>query len=93
MENEERFDKTKFRNEEFLKSFLSHSSHVIVFEKNDGSIRTMNATRDKSLITVEPKNNKTRKINEDYIPVFDLDIQEWRSFNIDSLIFVDGLKL
>lgn len=79
---------------EILKTKLSHGKTTVVFEKADGTIRVLTATRDKDLLPrSESADNKTRKESVDMIPVFDTDIQEWRGFSIDKLVSINGVKI
>ena len=56
------------------------------FEKKDGSIREMNATlKEDMVIAYEKKTEKEKVVNEEVLPVFDIDKQEWRSFRLDSI--------
>lgn len=58
---------------------------TVVFEKTDGSLRTMKATLFPELIPTVPESNNPRKQSEAAIRVFDLDKKEWRSFRFDSV--------
>lgn len=63
----------------------------VTFTKKDGTERKMICTLQEDRIPpvflngTEQFEYKTRKQNLDVIPVFDLDIQEWRSFRVDSV--------
>jgi hypothetical protein len=63
----------------------------VTFTKKDGTERKMTCTLQEDRIPpvflngTEQFEHKTRKQNLDVIPVFDLDIQEWRSFRVDSV--------
>ena len=87
---------------EVLKTKLAMGTSDIVFEKADGTIRTMKASRDKQVISdlvgeeiyesyVNP--SKPRKEATDMVPAFDTDIKQWRGFSIDKLISVNGMKV
>lgn len=59
---------------------------VITFEKADGSERTMTATLDYTLVPEDKKpSGGNRKSNPDVRPVFDVKIEEWRSFRWDRV--------
>ena len=46
----------------------------------------MNATlKEDMVIAYEKKTEKEKVVNEEILPVFDIDKQEWRSFRLDSL--------
>lgn len=87
---------------EILKTKLAMGTSDIVFEKADGTIRTMKASRDKDVIAklvpveiyesyVNPA--KPRKEAVDMVPAFDTEIKQWRGFSIDKLISVNGMKV
>jgi hypothetical protein len=58
----------------------------VTFEKKDNTIRVMNCTlREDLIVNYEKKTSRVRKINNDIIPVFDIDIREWRSVRMDSI--------
>ena len=57
----------------------------ILFEKDDGSIREMNATLRIDLLPPQKENTKPRKESADVVKVYDLDKRSWRSFKIDRL--------
>ena len=69
-----------------IKSVLSNNRAKVVFTKADGTERTMICTLDVNQI---PKDSHPKKYkepsNHDVIKVFDLDINQWRSFRIDSV--------
>lgn len=80
---------SKFNKAEVV-SKLKTGVHTIVFTKSDGSERTMKATLLKE--TVEPllKGGDNRRIVPSYIvPVVDVDLNEWRSFDINFLKSID----
>lgn len=71
---------------EWLTGLLAERPVELSFEKKDGSIREMKATLKKDLVVeYEKKTDKEKVVNEEVLPVFDLDKQEWRSFRLDSL--------
>jgi len=70
----------------WLLKVLSNQTIELEFEKKDGSIREMTATlKEDRVIAYEKKTDKEKNTNENIIPVFDVDKQEWRSFRIDCL--------
>ncbi|QDB71872.1 hypothetical protein HWC54_gp200 [Klebsiella phage Marfa] len=86
---------------EVLKVKLSMGISDVVFEKADGTIRTMKGTRDKDVVSslvgaeiyesyVNP--SKPRKESTDMVPLFDTELKQWRGFSIDKLISVNGMK-
>lgn len=54
----------------------------------------MVATLAKELIPedMQPKSDKPIKENNEVVRVFDTVIQQWRSFRIDSLLSVNGIR-
>lgn len=74
-----------------LKEQLKNGVVTVVFEKTDGSERTMRCTLSDNYVPQVlseydgqvPKN--TRQINDSVQPVWDIDAQGWRSFRIDSV--------
>ena len=71
-------------------SRLAMDAQQVVFTKKDGTERVMNCTIDFMMIPVEhqpviKEDAPERKISTETIRVFDLDINEWRSFRVDSV--------
>jgi hypothetical protein len=74
----------------WLKSHLAFGPVTVTFTKKDGTERVMNCTTNPELVPkVEVKESieikKERKINEDVMPVFDLESNAWKSFRWDSI--------
>lgn len=76
----------------WLTGHLSLGEVRLVFTKKDGTDREMICTTNSDLIPsapivestdAEPK--KEKKVNEDVMPVYDLEAQGWRSFRWDSI--------
>jgi hypothetical protein len=58
----------------------------VMFEKTDGTMRTMRCTLREDYITAhEKKTDRTKTVNENVLPVWDLDAASWRSFRVDSI--------
>ena len=79
---------------EALKKMFSVGTH----SKKDGTVREMIATRDPALMPFEtyekwlvPNVEKPRKESETSLPVYEIAVEGFRSFGLDSLINVDGL--
>lgn len=72
------------------KEILKRSICEITFNKVDGSKRVMRCTlKAECLPEVKVDSNKpnrTRKVAEGIVPVFDLDAKGWRSFREDSVV-------
>jgi hypothetical protein len=76
-----------------IRDFLAHHPIVrIRFRKLNGDERVMIATNDFRLIPEEawPSEKGTHNYHASY-PVFDLHLQEWRSFKPDNLIDMEAL--
>jgi hypothetical protein len=74
----------------WLKSHLAYGPTTIVFTKKDGTERVMNCTTNPELVPavelVEGAETKsTRKVNEEVMPVYDLEAKAWKSFRWDSI--------
>lgn len=74
-------------NRESMVDQLHRGICTVVFEKKDGSMREMHCTlhpdrlpQRQTLTEVSPT-----PPNPDTIRVFDTDLQEWRSFRVDSV--------
>lgn len=70
----------------FMLEHLAENTMTITFTKKDGTQRVMRCTRDMNTIPAE-KHPSTTTTNDatDAIRVFDLEKQEWRSFNLSSV--------
>ena len=81
----------------WLRSHLNYGPVTVTFVKKDGSERVMECTTNTSLVPQVlhetntdnpvdfPAPKKERKINEDIMPVYDLESQAWKSFRWDSI--------
>jgi hypothetical protein len=75
----------------WLKGHLHLGPVTVTFTKKDGTERVMKCTTDPTLIMfkdpsiVESKGPSTRKVNEDVMPVYDLESSAWKSFRWDSI--------
>jgi hypothetical protein len=56
----------------------------VVFTKADGSTRTMRCTKQEGKYP-QPEAGKERKENADICVVWDVDVQDWRTFRWDRL--------
>lgn len=87
--NSER-NKTLNLNDELdnIKQLLSEGILTITFTKKNGDERTMRCTRDLKLIPEDkhPTGSSTNKEKAGVVPVFDIEIGEWRSFREDSIV-------
>ena len=81
----------------WLKSHLKYGPVTVTFTKKDGSERTMICTTNTNLVpqTLHETNTsnpidfpvlkKERKVNEDVMPVYDIESKAWKSFRWDSI--------
>ena len=73
----------------WLTGHLKYGPVTLTFTKKDGSERIMKCTTNPTYIMfkdpsiLESKSDK--KVNEDVLPVFDLEAGGWRSFRWDSI--------
>lgn len=83
----EMIDMINLQDKNKIMDVLNRKEALITFRKTDGSERVMNATLRKDLVI--PYVRKTeRKVNrsDEIQSVFDMELQEWRSFRWDSLV-------
>ena len=80
-------DLIKFK--KWLKSHLRMGPVTVTFTKKDGTERVMECTTNPNLVppivVKETTEKKERKINEDTMPVYDLESSAWKSFRWDSI--------
>ncbi|AKU43881.1 hypothetical protein CPT_Merlin235 [Citrobacter phage Merlin] len=86
----------KIQVRETLKAILSNGESQVVFEKADGTIRSMRCTRDSDSIPsdlVESTVKPARAESIDMLPVYDTEKEQWRGFSFEKLISVNGVKV
>ena len=79
-----------------MKAILSNGESQVVFEKADGTIRSMRCTRDSDSIPsdlVESTVKPARAESIDMLPVYDTEKEQWRGFSFEKLISVNGVKV
>jgi hypothetical protein len=73
----------------WLTGHLKYGPVTLTFTKKDGSDRVMKCTTNPTYIMFKDpsilESKSDRKVNEDVMPVFDLDASGWRSFRWDSI--------
>ena len=70
-------------------ALLAEGEVLVTFEKKDGTIRTMRATRAPALLPEGAvKGTDTRKDQGNLIAVFDLDAGAWKGFFFDKMISI-----
>lgn len=76
-----------------IKKKLTESKAKVIFTKADGTERTLICTLNMDIIPKDnhPKGSKDIIVNTDVIKAFDLEINQWRSFRIDSVKQFDVL--
>lgn len=62
------------------------------FKKVNGDLRNMVATRNYDLIPEEkhPKTEDKREYNDTIVILFDLEVEDWRSFRVENLVEYRG---
>lgn len=77
----------------WIKSVLKQSSATVDFIKKDGTNRKLVCTLDPELIpgfaSEDTEKEKTRKVNEEALAVYDLEAGAWRSFRYDGVTSVE----
>ena len=78
-------------------SKLKDNVMLVSFKKKDGTYRNMKCTLQENIIPKATKEDplsqkKIRALNEEVIPVWDIDKESWRSFRIDSILAYDVCK-
>lgn len=84
----------------WLKGHLNYGPVTVTFTKKDGSERIMECTTSPSLVPPAltevhktgtdnpidfPVEKKQRKVNDEVMPVYDLEAKSWKSFRWDSI--------
>lgn len=74
----------------WLQGLLKDGPAVITFVKSNGEERKMRCTLAEDVVPqYEKKTEKVKTKNDDVLPVWDLDKQEWRSFRLDSIKLIE----
>ena len=70
-------------------AILAAGPALVTFEKKDGTLRTMRATRAPALLpNGAVKGTDTRKDQGNLIAVYDLDAGSWKGFFFDKMISI-----
>lgn len=69
-----------------VKSALLNGPTTITFTKVDGNTRTMKCTLNEALLPKREITQSTRPVNEDVQTVFDIELNQWRSFKWANFI-------
>lgn len=79
----------------FLKVYLSISKVNLLFKKKSGESRSICCTLNFDIIPSDkiPESKTKRPVNKEYIAVFDLQKQDWRSFRLDSIVYIENYEI
>lgn len=70
-------------------AILANGPALVTFEKKDGTLRTMRATRAPALLpNGAVKGTDTRKDQGNLIAVYDLDAGAWKGFFFDKMVSI-----
>jgi hypothetical protein len=73
----------------WLRGVLHTREVTVTFTKKDGTERVMKCTTNPTYVMFKDpailESKKDRKVNEDVMPVYDLESQHWKSFRWDSI--------
>ena len=77
---------------EIMVEQLNMGTCSVVFEKKDGTMRTMNCTLCSRILAekigaefVVEETKQNQQVNTDIVPVWDIESGAWRSFRVDSV--------
>jgi hypothetical protein len=72
-------------------AILANGPALVTFEKKDGTLRTMRATRNPDLLPAGAvKGTDTRKDQGNLIAVYDLDAGAWKGFFFDRMVAIQA---
>jgi len=76
---------------EYMMTKLQQGECRVIFKKTNGEERDMTCTLQPTVIPSAKKDDplsqkKVRSINEEVLPVWDVNAKGWRSFRVDSVI-------
>ena len=73
----------------WLRSHLAFGPVTVIFTKKDGTERVMKCTTNPTYIMFKDpavlESKKDRKVNDDVMPVYDMESSAWKSFRWDSV--------
>jgi hypothetical protein len=70
---------------DWVRSLLQTTEVQVTFVKADGTMRDMRCTLDLGRMPLQPVRESTESQDSETQRVFDLDVQQWRSFRYDRL--------
>ena len=86
-------DSVKTHQRDWIHSLLKSRVCKVVFEKMDGSERTMICTlREDHLPETDQTKKTQKKPSTEVIPVWDVESSGWRSFRVDRVIEVSEFE-
>lgn len=75
---------------DWLLSLLREGDVKVTFTKTDGTQREMLCTLKEGVVVPhEKKTDRVKKVNEDVIPVWDIENEGWRSFKLSAVTGID----
>ena len=75
---------------EWLREYLNESTIAVTFTKKDGTDRRLLCTKQMDLIPADKQPKGTGKpVTGDSVAAFDIEKQEWRSFNTSSIKHIE----
>jgi len=78
------------KSKEYVSNILRAGIATVVFEKKDGTQRTMRCTLKEDLVIPhERKTDRVKEPKEDILPVWDCDLSAWRTITIPNIISVE----
>ena len=86
-------DSVKTHQRDWINSLLKARVCKVIFEKVDGSERTMLCTLREDYLPESQTNTTNKKTNTDVIPVWDIESKGWRSFRVDSVVQVTEAEI
>jgi hypothetical protein len=76
---------------EDVNKMLAEGIITVTFGKMDGTERTMRCTLNSNYIPLDmmPKTGREKDVKSNTIAVWDMDVEGWRAFRVDSIINID----
>ena len=73
-----------------IKPLLKRNIATVTFNKKDGTERVMKCTLREDILDDAPatKGTSNRKVNDEVLAVWDMELSAWRSFRYDSVTHV-----
>lgn len=75
---------------DWLLELLRAGEVKVTFTKTDGTEREMVCTlKEGVVVPYEKKTERVKKVNDDVVPVWDIEEQAWRSFKLSTVIGIN----